>query len=290
MRTFTILLLAAVIACGTKSAEKSPSQDATIQEQKESISLHFPKYGVFIHNWPEYWTLADHGSPCKDEAGDALFMILSGSAIIGTVQFRHETHPRTGDEDATAPLVMKSREVIFNGNLDMTFEPYGDPSLKVIFSNFVPSQEQFLIDNLSKTTPKGGDVRIVEISVERLPLYVPSKNQTIDLQLNIKPQKTTSTDTTSIFELWVSNRSSRIGGVCELDMDVKGKLKSSLNRRSKILKAGDTVTISNFNRSKSWMLTRTGESIVVRDLKKNTVALEVPVPGNYEWTFVCSER
>lgn len=290
MRTFTIFLLAAIIACGTRSEEKTPSQDATIQEQKESVSLRFLEYGVFIHNWPEYWTLADHGSPCKDEAGDALFMILSGSAIIGTVQLRHETHPKTGDEDPTAPLVMKSREVIFNGNLDMAFEPYGDPSLKVIFSNFVPSHEQFLIDNLSRETSKERDVRIVEINVERLPLYVPSKNQTIDLQLNIRTQKTTSTDTTSIFELWVSNRSTRIGGVCELDMDVKGKLKSSLNRRNKILKAGDTVTISNFNHSKSWILTRTNKSILVRDLKKNTVAFEVPIPGNYEWTFVCGER
>jgi hypothetical protein len=278
-----------LIGCGPRSAREEATPAPPENEETHTVSLSFPEYGIFIHNWPDYLSFADHGNVCGDNNVPTAFMITSGSALIGVVTVERDARFRPADADKTAPFILKRRDKMFNDNLDLVFEPYGDPSLKVTFNNVLPAYEKLLIDNLSHETPPA-DTRVQELFAEHLPLFLPGDQQSVEILIGIQAKNTAAADTTSAFELMLRNTRSAIGGVCEIDMNVKGRLRTSLNHGRRTVAIGDMLTIWNTDRSKQWTLLRTQEMLMLRDVKKNKVVWRTPVPKQYEWSFVCSER
>jgi hypothetical protein len=283
-----LLFIVVLFNCSIKSANDLPAQQPKEPEKKEKpITLSFPDYGIYIHNWPSYLRMANHGNVCSEDEISALFMILSGSAIVGTVDIKKEKESKKKLEEYS-PFRIASREVIFNRNLDLTLETTGAPKLTVTFANLLPSYEEFFMENVSLLSPMT-EATIIEVKLERLPLYVPEAQQNIQLAFDFGITKKTADGVRSEFKLWVRNEASAIGGICDIAADVDGELASSVGTNIKNLNVGDSITIFNGNRSRSWILIRTDKFVSIKDQTKNKVTLNLPLSEKYKWRFQCKK-
>lgn len=289
---YPLLFLFAILACSFHSSQNQQQKPAASlkvsPEPEKSRTLYFPEYGIYIHNWPKGYSLANHGLPCQEGNAESVFIIFTPSGSIGVLSISANQPLQKEETDSYHSLKRIDRSE-FYGKVDIHLQTTGINQVDINLNGLELEYEQFFLQNLSAMPPVN-DALVSEIKPGRFPLFVPNAEQSIGLMLDFTTKKK-GTGLTSDFSLWIRNRRSGIGGICVIDSLIRGELTVSFTERLKQLQNGDSILVFNTDKSRKWSLAYKNNSITLTDLSKGVrkTKLRIPVTGGYRWEFICQK-
>lgn len=274
---------------GNQNVQQKPAPSTSLTSKTEkSRTLSFPEYGIYIHNWPNGYSLANHGLACLEGNAETTFVIFTPSGSIGVLSISANQPLQKEEEDSYHSLKRIERSE-FYGKVDIHLQTTGKNKVDIGLNGLDLEYEPFFMQNLS-TMPPITDAIISEIRPGRLPLFVPRAEQSIGFMLDFTTKKN-GNEVNSNFSLWIRNRRSGIGGICEIDSLIKGELNLSFTERLKQLQNGDSILIFNTDKSRKWALAYKNNCVTLNDLSRGLqkTKLKIPVPKEYQWEFVCQK-